>query len=140
MFITLLIVTFVISFIVSGIIVRMFARPIDKILRRIIADEISQVWVKYLKFAIYVVGISSGVRVWSLEKYITAPQVEEGRIVQLTTDRWVLEVYRTVISSLQGIAWLLLVFFIFALIAFVIVRVFELRRPNSEEAKEHNYT
>lgn len=140
MFITLLIITFVISFIVSGIIVRMFARPIDRILRRIIADEINQAWVKYLKFAIYVVGISSGVRVWSLERYIAAPQIEQGQLLKLTTERWVLEVYRTVIGSLQGIAWLLLVFFIFALIAFVIIRVFELRRPKSEEAKENTYT
>lgn len=49
MFITLLLVTFLISFIVSAIIVRMFAKPIDKILQRIIADDISQAWVKYLK-------------------------------------------------------------------------------------------
>lgn len=139
MFVTLLIVTFLISFVVSGIVVRMFGKPIDRILRRIIADEISQAWVKYLKFAIYVVGISSGVRIWSLERYITPQQFEQGQIIQLTTDRWVLEVYRTIIGSLQGIAWLLLVFFIFALIAFVIVRVFELRRPMNEETREATY-
>ena len=38
-----------------------------------------------------------------------------------------LEVYRTVIGTLQGIAWLLLVFFVFALVGFVIVRLAELR-------------
>ncbi len=139
MFVTLLIVTFLISFVVSGIVVRMFGKPIDKILRRIIADEISQAWVKYLKFAIYVVGISSGVRIWSLERYITPEQLERGQIIELTTERWVLEVYRTIIGSLQGIAWLLLIFFIFALIAFVIVRIFELRRPMNEEIKETTY-
>ena len=139
MFVTLLIVTFLISFVVSGIVVRMFGKPIDRILRRIIADEISQAWVKYLKFAIYVVGISSGVRIWSLERYITPQQFEQGQIIQLTTDRWVLEVYRTIIGSLQGFAWLLLVFFIFALIAFVIVRVIELRRPMNEETREATY-
>ncbi len=132
MFITLLAVTFIISLIVSFIVVRVFANPIDKILRRIISDEISQAWLKYLKFAIYVVGVSSGVRIWELEKYITPPQFRDGQIIDLTRDRWVLEVYRTIIESLQGIAWLLLVFFIFALIAFVIVRVFELRKPKLE--------
>ncbi|NJM17306.1 MAG: hypothetical protein HC836_04215 [Richelia sp. RM2_1_2] len=136
MFITLLLVTFLISFVVSAIVVRMFGKPIDKILRRIIADEISQAWVKYLKFAIYVVGISSGVKIWTLERYITPPQIERGQIIQLTTERWVLEVYGTIIGCLQGIAWLLLVFFVFALIAFVIVRIFELRRPMSEEKRE----
>lgn len=106
----------------------MFAKPIDGILQRIIADPISQAWVKYVKFAIYVVGISSGVRIWELERYITPAQFNNARILELTRDRWVLEVYRTIIESLQGIAWLLLVFFAVALIAFVIVRVFEMRR------------
>ena len=129
MFITLLLLTFLISLGVSAVVARIFAKPIEEILRRIIADAISQAWVKYLKFAIYVVGVSSGVRIWQLERYITAPQMPQGQILQLTRDRWVLEVYRTIIESLQGLAWMLLVFFIFALIAFVIVRAFELRRP-----------
>jgi ABC-type transport system involved in multi-copper enzyme maturation permease subunit len=132
MFITLLAITFIISLIVSFIVVRVFANPIDKILQRIIADEISQAWLKYLKFAVYVVGVSSGVRIWELEKYITPPQARNGQIIELTRDRWILELYRTIVESLQGIAWLLLVFFVFALVAFVIVRVFELRRPKSE--------
>lgn len=134
MFITLLAVTFVISLIVSGIVVVMFAKPIDGILQRIISDPISQAWVKYVKFAIYVVGISSGVRVWELERYITPAQFKEAQILQLTRERWVLEVYRTIIGSLQGIALLLLVFFAVALVAFVIVRVFELRKGKDATA------
>jgi membrane associated rhomboid family serine protease len=130
MFITLLVVTFLISLGVSFIVARIFAKPIDNILKRIISDAISQAWVKYLTFAIYVVGVSSGVRIWELEKYITPPP-GHGGMVELTRDRWVLEVYRTVIESLQGLAWLLLVFFVIALIAFVIVRAFELRKPKN---------
>lgn len=130
MFITLLIVTFAIAIAVSSIIVRVFKKPIDKILVRIISDEINRAWSKYLMFAIYITGISSGVRVWDLEKYITKPMLEHAEIVQLTTERWVLEVYRTVIGTLQGIAWMLLVFFIFALIAYVIVRAFELKHKD----------
>jgi large-conductance mechanosensitive channel len=140
MFITLLIATFFISLAVAAIVVGMFNRSIDKILRRIIADEISYAWLKYLKFAIYVVGISSGVRIWELERYITPPpyaDASDAQIVELTSERWVLEVYRTIISSLQGIAWLLLVFFVVALIAFVIVRISELRR-GTEEVKNRS--
>jgi ABC-type multidrug transport system fused ATPase/permease subunit len=132
MFITLLIVTFVIAFVVSTIVARFFRQPIDKILGRIITDEISKAWSKYLLFAIYVTGISSGVRIWALEKYITQPQLEGAQIVTLTGQRWVLEVYRTVIETLQGIAWMLLVFFVFALVAYVIVRAFELKRQKPE--------
>jgi hypothetical protein len=132
MFVTLLVVTFVIAFAVSTIIAKFFYQPINKILGRIITDEISSAWSKYLIFAIYVTGISSGVRVWDLEKYITQQQFEGAHVVTLTGQRWVLEVYRTIIETLQGIAWMLLVFFVFALIAYVIVRAFELKRQKSE--------
>jgi len=131
MFITLLAVTFVISLVVSLTVVAMFTKPIDGILQRIISDPISEAWVKYVKFAICVVGISSGVRVRELERYITPAQFQNAQVLTLTGARWVLEVYRTIIESLQGIAWLLLVFFAVALVAFVIVRVFEPRKPRS---------
>ena len=124
MFLTLLLVTFAISVAASLLVAAMFARPIDAILRRIIADEISMAWLRYMKFAILVVGVSAGVRIYELEKYVSpARSDKESRILELTQDRWVLEIYRTVIEALQGIAWLLLVFFVFALVAYVIVRI-----------------
>jgi hypothetical protein len=133
MFITLLVTTFIISFVVSTIVILFFSKPLDKILERIISDQINKAWSKYLKFAIYVTGISSGVRIWDLEKYITKSQFyKDAEVVQLTTERWVLEVYRTIIGTLQGIAWMLLVFFVFALVAYVIVRVFELKNKAKE--------
>ena len=132
MFITLLAVTFFISLAVSFIVVKVFNASIDSILKRIISDAISDAWLKYLKFAIYVVGISSGVRIWQLEKYITPLRHKDAKIVELTTERWVLEVYRTIIETLQGIAWLLLVFFIFALIAYVMVKIFESRKTKEK--------
>jgi len=127
MFLILLIITFTLSVAVSLIIIKIFRSPIENILNRIIADTISKVWSKYLYFAILVTGISSGVRIWDLEKYITAHH-KDTQIVELTSDRWILEIYRTIIGSLQGNAWMLLVFFVFALIAFVIVRVSEIKK------------
>jgi hypothetical protein len=126
-FLTLLVVTFLISLTVCFIVVRFFREPIDSILKRVIADPVSQAWAKYLRFAIYVTGLSSGVNLWKIEQYVTAPRHGNAEIVALNASRWVLEVYRTIISTLQGIAWMLLVFFIFALIAFVLVRIFELK-------------
>jgi|SRR5216684_181478 len=131
MFLTLLLVTFLISVSVSILVVWLFTRPIDGILRRIIADEISDAWVKYIRFGLYVVGISSGVRINELERYITKPPVQNAQIVTLTLERWVLEVYRTIISVLQGLAGILLVFFIVALIAFVVVRIVEQGRAKN---------
>jgi len=135
MFITLLIVTFLIALVVSTIVVLVFAKPINNILDRIIVDKISRAWSKYLKFAIYITGISSGVRIWALEKYITEGQFEGAEIVVLNSERWVLEVYRTIIETLQGVAWMLLVFFVFALIAYVIVRAFEMKKGKNEQVE-----
>lgn len=128
MFLTLLLVTFAVSAVVSLAVARLFANPIESILNRVIADAISAAWVRYMQFAILVVGVSAGVRIYELEKYISPTRGGENRqILELTQERWVLELYRTVIESLQGIAWLLLVFFVFALIAYVIVRIAEMK-------------
>lgn len=127
MFIVLLIVTFVISLATSLVVVRLFRTPIHTILDRVVSAELSGAWLRYLNFAVVVVGISGGVRIWELEKYITARSKDMEPIV-LNADRWVLEIYRTLIGTLQSAAWLLLVFFVFALVAYVIIRGFELRR------------
>jgi large-conductance mechanosensitive channel len=134
MFLTLLLVTLVLALAVSALVARMFTKPLESILNRIIADKISGAWLKYLKFAILVVGVSAGVRISELEKYITPLRHDrDARVVELTQERWVLELYRTVIETLQGIAWMLLVFFVFALIAYVIVRMAELKRDRANE-------
>ena len=132
MFIVLLLVTFVIAAITSFLIVRLFRKSINGILHRIVGEEVSGAWWRYLAFAIFVVGISGGVRVWDLEKYIT-PRPEDAAAIVLNAERWTLEVYRTVIGTLQSTAWMLLVFFVFALIAYVIVRGQEARRSTPPE-------
>jgi hypothetical protein len=132
MFLTLLVTTFAIATVVSCLVALTFRHSVQRILTRIIADDISSAWMRYLMFALFVVGISSGVRIWDLEKYVTKPAIKDAEIVPLTQDRWILEIYRTVIETLQGLAWVLLVFFVVALAAFVLVRLFELRRTRSE--------
>lgn len=132
MFLTLLIITFIVAAGVSSLVALAFNKPADKILKRIIADEISAVWRRYLLFALFVVGISSGVRIRDLEKYITKPPIPNAEVVQLTSERWILELYRTIIETLQGLAWALLVFFMCALFAFVMVRIFEIRKSKAE--------
>jgi len=132
MFISLLAATFLIALGVCYLLARMFRPAVRKILQRILNDEIYHEWVRYLVFAIYVVGISNGVRIWDLEKYIS-PTREFSPALALTTDRCFLEVYRTVIGTLQGVAWMLLVFFIFALIGFVVVRIGEMKHTRGSE-------
>ena len=132
MFLGLLFATVVVAFAVSSLTAWAFTKPLDSILERIIADAISSAWLRYLQFAILVVGISSGVRVHDLERYL-GPGAGSAQTSGLSLDRWVWEIYQTTIESLLGIAWVLLVFFVFALIAYVIVRIGEMR---SEQTKE----
>ena len=129
MFVLLLLVNFFIALGVSWVIARIFRKPIASILNRLVQEDIFAAWSKYLTFALYVVGISGGVRVWDLQKYIT-PSGPNETILELTTGRWILEVYWTIIGTLQSIAWMLLVFFLFALIAYVIVRGQEHKRQS----------
>lgn len=129
MFYTLLFVTFLLSIGVAALTARIFTKPAEVILKRIIQDPIHNSWLTYLKFSLYVVGISSGVRINQIQAYLNPRDVKnEGNVLVLTTERWVLEVYRTVIESLQGLAWVLLVFFLVALVMFMVIRVAELVR------------
>ena len=50
MFLTLLLVTFLVSSLACFIVVRIFDKPIQGILNRIVADDISDAWLKYVKF------------------------------------------------------------------------------------------
>jgi uncharacterized protein YqhQ len=133
MFFTLLLATFLLAVSVSIVVVRFFRESIRKILVRIVADELAGAWERYIQFAAYVVGISGGVRIFQLEQYINAPH-KDVAVLQLTAEAWTLEIYRTIIGTLQSLAWMLLVVFVVALIAFVIVRAFELRRPKTDES------
>ena len=128
MFISLLVATFAVALFVSVIISSLFAGSIKRILDRIIQEDLSGGWLRYIRFAILVVGVASGVRLYALERYIL-PQGGENApsIPELNLDRWVLEIYRTVIETAAGVAWMLLVFFVFALVAYVITRGMEMK-------------
>lgn len=128
MFIFLLAVTFALAVTVSWILTRIFQDPIHQILDRIIGEEVSNAWARYLTFAIYVVGISGGVRVWDFEKYLIAPK--DSVVAALTPEAWTMEIYRAIVGTLQSVAWMLLVFFVFALIAFVIVKGREIKHQS----------
>jgi len=131
MFLALLAASFLISFAMCAVVAKLFYAPVAKILRRLVEEDIYTAWSRYLIFAIFVVGISGGVRVWDLERYISPRKADELPLV-LNSERWVLEVYRTMIGTLQSTAWALLLFFMVALIAFVIVKGREAKRSRPD--------
>ena len=125
MFASLLAVTFLVALLTSLLVVAIFARPIATLLARIVSDQLAPIWKRYILFAIVVVGVAGGVRVWDLERYITPDK--DGKLLVLTADRWMVEIYKTIIGALQSSVWLLMIFFLFALLAYVVVRGFESR-------------
>lgn len=126
-FLVLLIVTLLISIVTAFLVIFFFRKPIDKIFHRILGDEIASAWRKFLTFALFVVGVSSGVNLYKLEQFV---RPETGDMVRpvLTAEWWGLEVYRTIIGTLGGMAWALLIFFIIALLAFVIIKGREMKQ------------
>lgn len=131
MFFALLVVTFAVALGVCWIVARLFTDSIGRILGLLVANELSAAWHRYVVFALYVVGISRGVRLYALEQYVL-PRDKDTPVPLLTPERWTLEVYRTVIETLQGVAWMLLLFFLFALLAYAIMRGLEGRRRRDE--------
>jgi hypothetical protein len=59
---------------------------------------------------------------------------DKAQIIALTTERWVLEVYRTIIETVQCSVGMLLAFFAAALLAYLIARLSELKRAASSAA------
>lgn len=129
MFVALLAITFLLAAVTATGVALLFSRPVNKILGRLVSEQLAPIWRRYILFAIYVVGISGGVRVWDVERYINPDK--EGKVLTLNSDRWVVEIYKTIIGTLQSVAWMLLIFFLFALVAYVVLRGFESRRPDN---------
>ena len=121
MFLQLLAVSFGVSIVVSCAVVGLFDRAIRAICSHVVGEGLSAAWHRFLRFGLLVTGVSSGVSMWTLEKYVT-PRDKDAEIVVLNADRWTLEVYRAAISTLQGTACALFTFFLVALVAHVILK------------------
>lgn len=132
-FLTLLIALLAIASVIAWLVTLFFRKPIDSIFNRVIGESIATAWRKFITFALFVVGISSGVDVWKLERFIQ-PVSENAPKVELTPEYWGLEIYHTIIGTLGGMAWALLLLFLAMLIAFLIVRRQDSRRSDQNQA------
>lgn len=106
------------SFLVSMLVMYFFSPSIFKILKEIVVDSISVAWGKYIQFAGIVVGISSGVNVYQFNGYINDDG--KAKVLKLVPEKIVLTLYDTIISTLQGLSWMFLLFFVTSLIAYII--------------------
>lgn len=134
MFFLLIAGNFILVALVSVIVMKIFSKSVDKILNRVIKDEISLEWSKYIKFSAIVVGISSGMPTYTLSQYLPNENIEKYKPLVLTSERMVLEVYQTIIETLQGMAYAYCLFFIIALLAYVIIKRGEYKHQKEENA------
>ena len=125
MFSAFLIVPLVVAAIVSFGVVKVFEKPITAIFGRIVKDEISRSFIKYVKLVTYLVGISRGVRIFQL--------YEDVR--KLTTDNqdldwsnilWMSGIYGTIVGTLQAIVHIYLWLFLLLSLLYLMVKTLEL--------------
>lgn len=126
MFVLLLVVTFTLATAASYGVARLFNAPLSGIVTRLVPDEFAVAWQRYILFGLFLVGVNGGVRIWEFEKYVL-PGGATPQPLLLTADRWALEVYRTLMGTLQSVAIVLLILFVVGLFAYVIVRSREVR-------------
>jgi ABC-type multidrug transport system fused ATPase/permease subunit len=135
MFVLLFCVSLVLAFAISASIAWVSSGPIDSILHHFFPDHIRVAASKYLRFAITLVGTCSGTRVGILQDYLAAPAWNrEAMKATLTQEFWALELYRTALSSLIGIAWLLLGVSLFAIVAIYLYRKSRGKQPHIHQA------
>ena len=127
-FIILLIGLLALAIVITAVVVACFRKPIQGIFNRLIGEPLAGAWVQYLTFVLYVVGFSCAVNSYRIDNYVMQRN-KDALLTPLNLQTAILEAYHTVESVLGGLAWTLTAFFIVALIAYIIVRAFELKQP-----------
>ena len=120
-----LIVPLLVAAIVSFCVVKVFEKPIAAILSRIIRDEVNRFFIKYVKLATYLVGISRGVRIFQLYEDVRKLTVDNqdfdwGNIL------WMSGIYGTIIGTLQAIVHIYLWLFLLLSFLYLMVKTLEL--------------
>ncbi|MCM2358928.1 MAG: hypothetical protein NDI77_12320 [Geobacteraceae bacterium] len=115
MFIMLLVVNLSIALIICLATAAVFRKMLAGYLRNYCSEEGSSIWVKFMSFLLCIIGITAGTRIWEVERYLV-----NGRTVELSREQMALEMYKTLIATLQICALMLFVFLTCAWIASLI--------------------
>jgi uncharacterized membrane protein len=135
MFVVLFLVTFLVAFGISSGVAWAGKEPIEGILHHFFSLNVTAAMSKYLRLAVVLIGVSSGARIRILEEYIAASAAAKLQMTDaLTQEFWVVELYRTAITTVEGILWLLLLFSLVVFVAFWIMRKSE---PSQQQASEN---
>jgi len=123
MFYTLLGVSITVSAVVAACVTGLFHKSVHTIYEIISNDAMARACARYVVFASMVVGIASGVRTSTLARYLRKEHVTD-RVLDLTPQAWVLEVWGAVDAVLGNLAWVYLWVFHLALVAYIVLRAF----------------
>ena len=139
MFIALFGASFLLALALSATIAWLSREVMDTVLRRFVVDPVVRSgFEKYIRFAIAVVGISTGTRAKALQEYISAAEWNKPALqAALTQEFWTLELYRTVMGTLEGVAGLLLLCIFLALIAPAVLRLLNVQPPKNLASKKN---
>ena len=141
MFIVLFLATFLLAFGISSGVAWAGKEPIEGILHHFFPPNVTLAMSKYLRLAIVLIGVSSGARIRFLEEFIAASAANKILMTDaLTQEFWVVELYRTSITTLEGILWLLLLFSLIVFMAYWIMRKAKLKQqqPSEYQPALHN--
>jgi len=118
-----LLLNLLIALSISFLLIKIFDKSITGIIKRIIPEDINSGWILYIKLAIFLVGVSGGVNIFRLDEAINVrPQLF------FSFSNFILELYKTAFDTLKAITWLLLIFFIISLIAYIMIRAAESKK------------
>lgn len=132
MFVLLFCASLLVAFGVAFLVAWGSRDPIENVLHHFVSANISAALAKYLQLAIILIGVTSGTRIRALQEYISAPDYNKSAMTaKLTQEFWVMEFYRTVVGTLEGILWLI---FLFALTVFIVVFFIRKSRTNEQGA------
>lgn len=124
MFPAFLVVPPIVAAIISFCVVKVFEKPIAAILSRIITDEVSRFFVKYVKLTTYLVGISRGIRIFQL--YEDMRKLNAGsQDFDWIEILWMSGIYGTIIGTLQAIVHIYLWLFLLLSLLYIMVKVLE---------------
>lgn len=142
-FILLLVIPLACSIAISFVVVMVFSTPLSAIFKRIFRNEISAWLIKYVKCATYLFGISGGLIGHLSDEYMpqnylnelsSDPQIsdlDDELMSELREHLWITMMFGLIMARLVGtihaIAQMYLVLFAIVVIAYIAVKVIELR-------------
>jgi hypothetical protein len=117
---------------VAACVLLFFSGSIDEALRRVLPSEMTQAWSRYVKFALFVVIFTGGMRLTELAQFLTM-RAPSGP--PLTAAQGLLEVFRSIAGSLIAASATLLVIFGATLAIDALKRVYQSRLAAAEQSR-----